>query len=198
MFVALGGLDLVGDFDGADHDKQMEQIFGGEYEQQEDSKAFIGQLSFPGFEARVEENAYEEMSCNTCLVRMVAGDIPEGAESILAPLHGEAESLQTLTKRQRKLKKLQERRQRQSTAVEGYADDAEEIPDSSVGTRSAAGSAHCSENAVVEEELDGVVGEWWMCDACGLGIPSGKKRWAFTERNATIRGSVSVMLQQVN
>lgn len=45
MFAALGDLDLDCDFDGADHDKQMEKIFGGDYEQQEDNKAFIGRIS---------------------------------------------------------------------------------------------------------------------------------------------------------
>lgn len=110
---------------------------------------------------------------------MFPGDIPESAASILAPTDGEADSLESLTKKQKKLKKLQERRLRQSKAVEGYADDIEEPQDASGSTLCATGDFNCNDDAGVQEppdEEESAVGEWWMCDACGLGIRAGKKR----------------------
>ncbi|KAL8432074.1 hypothetical protein ACSSS7_004877 [Eimeria intestinalis] len=98
--------------------------------------------------------------------------MPEACVDILSTEHETAR--ETITKKQRKLLKLQKRRARQAEALEGYAeeDSLEEKEENDLGLH-ARGEA---QGGAYEEQQDNLQAEWWMCDGCGKGIKGGKKR----------------------
>lgn len=114
----------------------------------------------------------------SCLQMMlVRAEMPESCADVLSTAHETA--AEALTKKQRKLLKLQKKRQRQAEAVEGYAVENTQQQDTQEAEHRdrpiAAGSKN-DEQAEGEEEAQA---EWWMCDGCGKGIRGGKKRCFF-------------------
>ncbi|KAL8273920.1 hypothetical protein Esti_002243 [Eimeria stiedai] len=100
-------------------------------------------------------------------------EMPEACAEILSTEHETAP--ETMTKKQRKLLKLQRRRARQAEALEGYAKE-----DDFKGEGNNQGLMHAAEEAqgdAREEQQGNLQAEWWMCDGCGKGIKGGKKRF---------------------
>ncbi|KAL8438723.1 hypothetical protein Efla_001271 [Eimeria flavescens] len=101
-------------------------------------------------------------------------ELPEGCADILSTAH-ETE-VETLTKKQRKLLKLQKRRRRQAAAAEGYAEEEEvSFCEQTAAAKEEEGNEKGKEKE--ENQQEEPQAEWWLCDGCGLGIKGGKKRF---------------------
>lgn len=139
-------LNLDADFDPEAHDAEMQQLFGKEYDAEQEGRS--------------------------CL------EMPESCADILSTAH--ETTAETLTKKQRKLLKLQKKRQRQNEAVEGYAEEDTQHQDAvKPEQRERRTDAGCR-NGEQPEGDEATQAEWWMCDACGKGIRGGKKRFDCT------------------
>ncbi|OEH74522.1 krr1 zinc finger-containing protein [Cyclospora cayetanensis] len=108
--------------------------------------------------------------------------MPEACADILSTAH-ETEP-EALTKKQRKLLKLESKRKRQGQRVEGYAKDAEaqvvETEDAGASEQGEPHSKGGDQDSAGQRAEEGTEAEWWMCDGCGIGIRGGKKRFDCT------------------
>ncbi|EPT24632.1 zinc finger, zz type domain-containing protein [Toxoplasma gondii TgCatPRC2] len=143
-------IDLDADFDPEAHDKEMATMLGDDYEQ-------------------CEENVPEEELLK----------VPAGFEEDLGVAGEDDQTLQSLSKKQRKLMKLLKKRNARALADDvAYAPLAEDEERVDTGLNNESADAHVEGNdSQPPELLEQGPSEWWMCDSCGNGIPGGKKRF---------------------
>ncbi|CDJ38970.1 krr1 family, zinc finger-containing protein, putative [Eimeria tenella] len=118
--------------------------------------------------------------------------VPESCADLLSV--SEETNLEAMNKKQKRLLKLQKRRQRQAQAVEGYAEDDQQQQQqqqqqqdegdeegdeeqTEAAVAAAAADTDTQQQQQQQQEEEGLQGEWWMCDGCGKGIGGGKKRF---------------------
>ncbi|PFH37524.1 zinc finger, zz type domain-containing protein [Besnoitia besnoiti] len=146
MEVDVSAIDLDADFDPEAHDKEMATMLGDDYEEREEA---------------------------------VEGDellkVPTGFEQDLGISGEDDQTLQSLSKKQRKLMKLLKKRNARSIDEgEAYAP----LPDGEEGDASAPTDVAAEDDSgSPPESSEQDASEWWMCDGCGNGIPGGKKRF---------------------
>ncbi|CDI82179.1 krr1 family, zinc finger-containing protein, putative, partial [Eimeria acervulina] len=118
-------------------------------------------------------------------------EVPASCEEFLSTAH--ETDITQMTKKQKRLMKMQKRRLRQAEAVEGYASDEdtqqqqqqqqqqqgeeEAATDADATATSEAAAAAEEQQQQQEGEETEPQAEWWMCDGCGKGIRGGKKRY---------------------
>jgi len=62
-------------------------------------------------------------------------------------------------------------------AADGHEDEAQEWEGEGEGEGEDQGEAPIGDGDAEEQQGEEEVGEWWMCDQCGKGIPAGQKRF---------------------
>ncbi|CBZ55708.1 hypothetical protein NCLIV_061330 [Neospora caninum Liverpool] len=146
----VSAIDLDADFDPESHDKEMATMLGDDYEQGEET---------------VPEDELLK--------------VPAGYEQDLGVSGEDDHTLQSLSKKQRKLMKLLKKRNAQPVADDvAYAPlaEGEEGVENTVENEPADADVEGNDSNPPEPSEQGP-SEWWMCDSCGSGIPGGKKRF---------------------